>query len=711
MAASRALITFAYVKEAFDKTGDIVQGLIPLFGPVFNEVAGKQFNPVNFTKQVEAFYGIRMHPWVAEDWAPRFEAAGFLTSTGDQYNRTYTCRSISIQENSEASTAVIGLLDSLFLHVSQRLTDQKVSINREDLEAKIISRLQRVDFIALILKPNTIRSSPGTLTLPANRPTPANDIEATLDFILASRIVELYDTDRVRFDLVSSISAGALVSEVVLGLRSPPISGQKATGTIVYLDSPIVIDLLDLGDHRQHEYARLLAADLRSIGAHLRTYEHNVDEIRNIISATLESYGDVDASVGTVAYRLRTDSNAISRAQIIKANIHKKIQDIGIGVVNMDTATKANEKFYPDEDLTDLIAQIRPFADIFSREVDARSVVGVGRQILGRKPVGNVLSLPAIFLTKNASLAKTGNRVLVSQRNYPEAAAPPFLTDRQMAGLLWLALGGGTSSLSQKQLIANCTVAVTPRKDVLGTVYKMLAETDESSARDFELLMTEDRCAHYVMDYTLGDAAIVTRENAFDILEGVKLKAVEKAVESATQALDAEHAIELKILNSSLTEKAEAVEIREQQIQKLIGEAAEREQAVADATKALLDLQKSQVGSAVKVALKFEMALKLLIVVVVSVVVGILGVVSWYFLDALSGVSLMIAVTLVFICSTMLTAILGWVVPDLLFGPFISRRRSRRFDAEVERLGAEVFVGDWEIDWSTGQVEKRAAAR
>src|SRR5690606_18137058 len=152
-----------------------------------------------------------------------------------------------------------------------------------------------------------------------------------------------------QFDLISKVASGALVSEIVLNLRNPPKIGQKvASGCVIYLDSPFIIDLLDLADKRQHIYASDLVKDLKDSGAYLRTFEHNLSEIRAIMSATIEGSNSVNSAVGTVAYRARTDANARSRLQAIRANLEKKVREVGVTTVDLDTATKDTYKYFPD---------------------------------------------------------------------------------------------------------------------------------------------------------------------------------------------------------------------------------------------------------------------------------------------------------------------------------------------------------------------------
>ncbi len=52
--------------------------------------------------------------------------------------------------------------------------------------------------------------------------------------------------------------------------------------------------------------------------------------------------------------------------------------------------------------------------------------------------------------------------------------------------------------------------------------------------------MAEDRCNHYVMSYTLGDAALVTKDNVYRILEDVKRAAIQDTLTEAEDRLKAE---------------------------------------------------------------------------------------------------------------------------------------------------------------------------
>jgi len=88
------------------------------------------------------------------------------------------------------------------------------------------------------MKPATSRNpiNPNRLTLSKGKEEEAlRHEDALIDFILADRLLHLFEHNKEHFARVADVAGGALVSEVVLGLRSPPKLGQSAKGTEVLL--------------------------------------------------------------------------------------------------------------------------------------------------------------------------------------------------------------------------------------------------------------------------------------------------------------------------------------------------------------------------------------------------------------------------------------------------------------------------------------------
>jgi hypothetical protein len=53
---ARELIAFAFVEEAYSRTGDLVAGLLPLFAPVLGKKPGRRFNAAEFASDVQRLF-------------------------------------------------------------------------------------------------------------------------------------------------------------------------------------------------------------------------------------------------------------------------------------------------------------------------------------------------------------------------------------------------------------------------------------------------------------------------------------------------------------------------------------------------------------------------------------------------------------------------------------------------------------------------------
>lgn len=49
---SKELVTFAYVQEEYERTGDITAGLMPIFAPIIHEMSGQIFMAKKFSEKV-----------------------------------------------------------------------------------------------------------------------------------------------------------------------------------------------------------------------------------------------------------------------------------------------------------------------------------------------------------------------------------------------------------------------------------------------------------------------------------------------------------------------------------------------------------------------------------------------------------------------------------------------------------------------------------
>ena len=293
MRLSRSLLTFAFVADSFQKSGDITSGFDPLFAPILNKYKGSTFDPTQFAKEVSETWGVKMHPYVALDLAPKLARHGLLHAVmKDDTVTGYRIIDKGIDYPSVNEDEIDAIVTKFFAFAQTRTSNHALKFSDAELEEALYQRLITMEFLAIIGReqPSYLKSKTLSLTKPEPPPGPDNpeaNRQVHLDYLCADFVEHLFHNDQRGFELLADVSCGALLAEVVLGLRTPPATGQDASGLTMYFDAPFIMDLLGLTETPMKEYADLLFQAAKASNATLRCFTHNIEEIEANIDAPL----------------------------------------------------------------------------------------------------------------------------------------------------------------------------------------------------------------------------------------------------------------------------------------------------------------------------------------------------------------------------------------------------------------------------------------
>src|ERR1700730_1894584 len=242
MRPSRSLIVFVFVADSFSKTGDIISGLEPLFAPLLQRQKGERFDPERFATDVSEMYGLAMHPYVALDLAPKLAAIGLLhpVKQADAI-AGYIILDKGISYPPLKEEQITALTERFFDFSRRRILNTTIDFTDVELEEALFDRLITMEFLSIITRAQPSYLRPTTLRLRQNGAScEPEDLalvrQAQLDFLCADFLDYLYRTDTDGFELLSDISCGALLSEVVLNFRTPPSAGQDGSKLSIYFD-------------------------------------------------------------------------------------------------------------------------------------------------------------------------------------------------------------------------------------------------------------------------------------------------------------------------------------------------------------------------------------------------------------------------------------------------------------------------------------------
>ena len=474
MQTSRALLTFAYVAEHFAKTGDLATGLLQLFAPVIAKRAGQKFVPEQFAADVGEMYDIEMHPYVAEEFAPRLAAAGYLTQTASFHqNAAYENAHVELAAPPVSEDTLNALLDRFVVFAEDLLRVVGVDIAGQVLKDGLLDRLVQPDFLGLMVRPDRASPGPHTLTLKAEPATDKNESDTQrlrLDYLAARFILQSKDKAPDDFDLLVDISSGAVTAEVALSLQHPPGSGDDLADLQIVLDGPLIMDALGFGQDGLEsgvEYARLLIEAIKQAKAIPVIFQHTMEEVAGAMRSPLENYERRQPVYGHLGRRLIHNSAFPSYLRSVLADLPELVTKLGIEILPFSNIDRAKARVVFTETNEGRLSEAIGFYHNFETRLrDARSIADVLR-IRERARAKTLKDAQIVFVTRNGRLARFSRDFLLRAGLMSPDYFPPCITDRYLAGLLWITQGGGGSHLSRERLISNCTAAITPRRDVV----------------------------------------------------------------------------------------------------------------------------------------------------------------------------------------------------------------------------------------------------
>lgn len=727
----RTLIAYCVLADRL-QTPDlgIAQAITPFLAEACQEFAGELFNAEKFCTAIAHSYGISIPRLAALGLTEQLAAEGVLeTVSGYASSSVYRyapaktlAGAISAPPVTESEVEAVLRSFVDYCKADSRFAGK----DQSQLEGAFLDRLLHLDSMRLLTRREAsiaAKKTVNTLALktqaPAAERTEPDEIH--LDYLVSQFLLDLRENNPQAFERVSNVAFANMAAEAIACFREPSTEIKPLDSLTVYLDSPLLLDMLGVNAEYE-EYGKELLEAIHASGAKPAVLDHCIAEAEAAIKARLEflrsGINQVAFGWGTTAkptILAALSGRVAERAeQRLLVEVHRD-PDVGlhrkaqVTVGDIETYMNSRMQAWRNDDAKAhdrksvwSMISIRDTNDACTRLCDARS----------------------LLLTRNTVLVGISNEAwrmwLKGFTSHPPAKierwAPIAVSDKQFAGYLWLRQGGGNGGISKARLLAHCSAAVRPRADMKARAYNLMLELSGKEAADDIAALLEDReGANALMRATLGDPEDVTKERMPFILEKVKLGAGDYAAEierdraaKKLAEVQAEHAAEVALLSSAAAAKEDAYE-RDAQLmrdalenQRLAAGSLELSKGSLERTVGeLLDAEnqrKAQVvdeglrsGAAVFRRLRYEIA-------------GLFGALT------LLGASLADSAPLVSVGLSVLLSILGfWFIPDLLQGP-IARHAKNHMRTVMNRRDGAVPVPEEMPDFKQGTVRRNLQA-
>jgi hypothetical protein len=703
----RELVAFAFVEDAYSKTGDLVAGLVPLFVPILAKRANRRFDPAEFSSAVEKAYDIPMSPLVAAGLAEKLAEFRLLrVDTSEPH--TYRVEPSAYANTQFDDSGMDQLLAAFSEFASEALKKIELDVSADSLQTAFLRRLTSVDFLSFVdrREKNYYKGKKLVLNEVVDDEQDAVHLDQALDVLSAAFALQTIERGGSGADLITRLTCGALIAEVVLTLQVPS-SSSALNGVSISFDGPLILDFLDLSTPELNDFSKDLFQLIEKAGIRKVVFSHVVTEMKGTLRGPLEAVQRGETPFGPLGNRIRTDSSHAGYARATLDNLESQLVEMGFEILDADVYA-VNDLFTFCDLATEegLRNTVGPHHTNLERRIrDARSIATVLRLRGGAQHTKSIADAKWLFITRNDVVASKSSGYVVFKNLLKRDDVPPALTDRRLAGHLWFAVGGNLGNLSRKKLIANCSYVMNPQTDLVSKVRQYLTELDPKKAEIFMALMRDQRAQRCLVQSTMAFPSLVGLDNVDELLEVVRLSTAEDVRASAEKkeaALKRAHdeAIESMAKRHSDEELARKSEIlRLEQIQAQQKEEAERSVEVRDgrigdlssrlteieiAANADIDLRIQRAVDGAKTASKL---LKFLLIVVYLIAVGTA---YWYAPTDK---------TLSFFAVTLILAALGlWTIPDFIFNLLRRPLWRWRFQRRCEELQVSQNLAKFLID-------------
>ncbi|MGE0572004.1 MAG: hypothetical protein AB7H85_03605 [Dehalococcoidia bacterium] len=514
-ASNPAVVSLAILKVNHDRLHrDYLQNFVPLVLESLAQTRPPVVSSPDLQADLRTRFGLQLPQYVLDALVQRLEQAGALRYEDGAFRPT---PDLMADPNFAANrSALLAQHDSVVAQL-KRFVHREFGVNwtEDDAEASLLAYLDANHFEILsgAYQSNLFERIP---TANANGP-----------LFVGSFILDAYEHHRRLFDFVENVTVGLMLARAVFLETSPTDSAALPfASTSFYLDSMLLLMVLDCLGPSYREPCEELLNLLRSGGAQLRCFEHTIDEIKGIlqsaaISLQQDAVGNNDSGRLAISEYYRKTGRTSSDVLLLSNRIRDKLDYLTVTVVPSPTYDENTHANVIDESLLEakIKAHLR-YNNPLARDRDVRSISSV-MLLRDGHVCRSIEDCVAIFVTTNTKLSRICYDFFHESHAVSEMS--PCISDSLLTMMAWLKTPNASPSLPRKRLIADCYAATQPGEELrhayIEEIQKLSA--DGNLSQDDYLLLRFEATSD-LMAVTFGEPAKFGRGTVPEVLEHAK---------------------------------------------------------------------------------------------------------------------------------------------------------------------------------------------
>ncbi len=669
-----------------------MQALTPFLAEACLEFSGQMFDAEKFSHAVEDKCNLKIPRLAVLGLAEQLANDGYLEDiSGLNESAVYKFSDLSKNNYQEVTPVTEQQIESILQEFVQLCSTEPLlsDLSDDSLHDALLERLLNVDSMQILSRREgvkTAKKTENTLILPVETLNDKDRIELHLDYLVSQFLIDLRNTNADKFEEISDVAFANMAAEALACFREPPEISTELSNLTVYLDTPLILDMLGVNDEYS-DYGKELLKSLIESKATPAVFEHSINEAENAVQAKLgylrsgvnqntEKYSYsakpdlLNALAGNVADRVTKRLN-IEVQKDPEVALHKRLP------TTVGSIEKLMEK------------RMSQWRRVEAVSHDRQSIFTLIAISDSNQPSNRVCESKSLFLTRNTALVSIANdmwKVWLKDSNKKstqsslERVAPIAMSDKQFSGYLWARSGSGNGTVSKARLLAHCSSAIRPRADIKAKAYNMVLELNgKDEADDIAALMEDREGVNALMRVTKGDPEDITPERMPFIIDKVKKAAGEYAAADVRR----QKQIEIDMQQDSFAaeirnnkEKLADESLKNQELKSINSALEESLKRIEASTEDKRNkIEKSAHNKANFLYHLLKWAISLIIIITITFSTG------WMASSKL----------LTFIVTFIFTSLTFWFLPEKIFGGILTFIARKRFESLIQFAEPELL--------------------
>lgn len=514
---NRTIFGLAFLKSNWDDNKkDIIDSYVPLVCSCITAKNHTQVDRDRLKKDFNDIYGLDIPLGAIESILKRMVKNQFLKKETGVY------KVISQNVNRQQSKITDNQIEKEYNDVIEDIVGYSkkkfdIDYNSKDIEDGILAFLREFD-LDIMLASEKVESVFSKIKE-----------DKKIKYIISKYIIHIQEYNSKYFKRIIDIAKGHAIAVLITFDSIKNYTG-NLNNIDIYVDAPIVFNLLGINGKSNLSLANELVIELKKNGAKLKIFEINNEEVVSTISDAIERLKTGNFELYKSSRVLRTairESYSASALQI-KLNQLSDIYD------------KFNIQIIPSPDLEDVKYEIdhKKLAEIiediytqngkknlpFYKRTQIENDVETISYIYRIRENASIISLKnckAVLLTSNESIAFASKHNEIHNSKV-KPAIPPCLTDIFLATILWSNYPSKSDNLNIKRLISECYANTELDNKLLQRFYsdiEKMYQEHRISDEQFYLLNSSNLTYKLLEQLTLNDIEEYTDRTPAEVVE------------------------------------------------------------------------------------------------------------------------------------------------------------------------------------------------